>query len=80
MKLKHRATVLHQKLDHELRINTFLKENEHHENYKLIRKDVQRIGEMVDKAKELGVELDPELLESVDKYTAKIISERNLRK
>ena len=35
---------------------------------------------MVQKAKEQDVELDPELLEQVIAFTAKILSERNLRK
>lgn len=61
-------------------IRNFLKENEHHENYKLIRKDVQKITEMVDRAKEQGVELDKELIADVEKYCEKILSERNLRK
>jgi hypothetical protein len=57
-----------------------LTENENHENYKLIRKDVQKIEEMVSKASEQSVELDEELLERVKAFTAKILSERNLRK
>jgi hypothetical protein len=40
VKLRRRASVLHEKLHHELLIRNFLKENEVHENYKLIRKDV----------------------------------------
>ena len=40
VKLKRRASVLHEKLLHELQIKNFLTENENHENYKLIRKDV----------------------------------------
>ena len=57
-----------------------MKENENHENYKLIRKDVQKIEEMVQKAKDQSVELDEELLEQVKAFAAKILSERNLRK
>jgi hypothetical protein len=40
VKLKRKATVLHEKLWHELMIRNFLTENEVHQNYKLIRKDV----------------------------------------
>ena len=80
VKLKRRASVLHEKLLHELQIKNFLKENENHENYKLIRKDVQKIEEMVQKAKDQSVELDEELLEQVKAFAAKILSERNLRK
>ena len=64
-KLRRRASVLHQKLEHELMIKNFLKENENHENYKLIRKDVQKIEMMVSKAKELDVDLEQELLDAV---------------
>lgn len=40
VKLRKEADVLHLKLEHELKISTFLKQNEAHENYKDIRKDV----------------------------------------
>ena len=40
VKLRRRADILHQKLEHELNIKTYLIENEVHDNYKLIRKDV----------------------------------------
>jgi hypothetical protein len=35
---------------------------------------------MVKKAQDLNVDLDPDLLEQVKSFCAKIISERNLRK
>lgn len=47
VKLKKKAEVLHLKLQHELKIRTFLKEKDHHNNYKDIRKDVQKINDMV---------------------------------
>lgn len=80
VKLKRRADVLHQKLEHELSIKTFLMENEDHDNYKLIRKDVQKINELLEKAESYKIELDPQLVEEVNAYTSRIISERNLRK
>lgn len=46
----------------------------------MIRKDVQKINELLEKAEEKKIELDPELVEEVNNYTARIISERNLRK
>jgi hypothetical protein len=80
VKLRHHAEVLHLKLKHELKISTFLKEHEQHGNYKDIRKDVQKINEMVEEALSLEIELDPSITESVNDFTSKIISERNLRK
>jgi hypothetical protein len=38
-KLRYQADVLHLKLQHELKIKTFLIEKAHHDNYKDIRKD-----------------------------------------
>lgn len=55
-------------------------ENEDHDNYKLIRKDVQKINELLEKAESYKIELDPQLVEEVNAYTSRIISERNLRK
>lgn len=40
VKLRHEAEVLHKKLEHELKIETFLKEHQRHANYKDIRKDI----------------------------------------
>jgi hypothetical protein len=42
-----------------------LKKNDHHDNYKEIRKDVQRINEMVKNAEDLGIELDEGLKQNV---------------
>ena len=80
VKLRKHAEVLHLKLEHELKIQSFLKAHEHHENYKDIRKDVQRVNELVETAEGLGIELDPAITATVGEYTARIISERNLRK
>lgn len=49
-KLRKKAEVMHLKLQHELKIRTFLEQKAHHDNYKDIRKDVQRINEMVQTA------------------------------
>ena len=39
-KLLNEAKILHVKLEHELKIETFLNNHHHHDNYKDIRKDV----------------------------------------
>lgn len=53
VKLRHQADILHLKLKHELAITNFLSEHEVHNNYKDIRKDVQKINQMVEEALEL---------------------------
>jgi len=40
VKLKKEAEDLHLRLEHELKIRTFLGENTHHDSFKAIRKDV----------------------------------------
>lgn len=57
-----------------------MKEKDHHDNYKDIRKDVQRITEMVEQAQNLEIDLEPTLIEGVNAFTFRLISERNLRK
>lgn len=57
-KLRHTAEVLHKKLEHELKIETFLKKNQHHENYKDIRKDIQKLENMLREAEEGHIDLD----------------------
>ena len=47
VKLKKKAEVMHLKLEHELKIKVFLKEKDHHDDYKEIRKDITRVNEMV---------------------------------
>ena len=63
-----------------MKISTFLKDHEAHDNYKDIRKDVQNVNEMVETALELKIELDQAVTQNVNDFTSKIISERNLRK
>jgi len=62
MKLRKSAEVLNMKLEHELKIKTFLGEKTHHDNYKDIRKDAERINDMVKDAQDLEIDLDPELV------------------
>ena len=80
VKLKKKGEVLHIKLEHELKMKTFLKEKMHHDNYKDIRKDVERINDMVQTAQDLSIDLDSEVIKDVNSFTARLISERNLRK
>jgi len=47
VKMRKKAEDLHIKLQYELQILTFLKEKHHHDNYKDIRKDVQKINDMI---------------------------------
>uniref|UniRef100_A0A7S3CNM8 Uncharacterized protein n=1 Tax=Strombidium rassoulzadegani TaxID=1082188 RepID=A0A7S3CNM8_9SPIT len=80
VKQQKKAEVLHLKLQHELKIKTFLNEKHHHDNYKDIRKDVQRINDMVQTAQNLEIDLDSNLISEVNQFSSRLISERNLRK
>lgn len=80
VKIRKEAETLHLKLDHELRIRTFLTERSHHDSFKDIRKDVQKINDMVQAAQDLEIDLDPSLIGQVNQFTSRLISERNLRK
>lgn len=80
VKLRKKAEDLHIKLQNELKIQTFLSEKIHHDNYKDIRKDVQRINDMIQAAQDLQIELDSNLTKEVNAFTSRLISERNLRK
>ena len=58
VKLRHKAEVTHQKLEQEIRITTFIKEKTHHDNYKDIRKDVERINNYLTQAENQEIKLD----------------------
>ena len=79
MKLQHQAEVLHLKLNKELDIRTFIKSVDHVDDYKTILKSVKILNDKVETAKELGVDLDQGLIGDVNRCTARLISERNLR-
>ena len=79
-KLRKKAEVMHLKLEHELAIQEFLKAKHHHDNYKDIRKDCERINDMVEKAQNLEIDLDSNLIKNVNAFTSRLVSERNLRK
>jgi hypothetical protein len=57
-----------------------LSEKHHHNDYKDIRKDVKLINDMVEEARSLEIDLDNNLVEEVNNFTSRLISERNLRK
>ena len=80
MKLRKQADDLHLQLEHELRIRNFLTEHTAHESFKSIRKDVQKINDMVEEAQNLEIELDAVLITEVNQFTSRLVSERNLRK
>jgi len=63
-----------------LKIDNFLNSHKSHDNYKDIRKDVQRINDMLEEANTENIDLDPSLVTKVNDFTSTIISERNLRK
>ena len=50
VKLKKKAEDMHLRLEHELKIRNFLTEHTHHPSFKSIRKDVQKINDMVETA------------------------------
>lgn len=79
-RLKHEAEVLHKKLGQELKINSFLESKHHHDNYKDIRKDVEKINNYIKEAEEENIELDQDIVAKVNKFASRLISERNLRK
>lgn len=51
-----------------------------HDDYKTIRKDVQRINDILEEATNQNIDIDQSLVNKVNEYTSTIISERNLRK
>ena len=71
---------MHVKLEQELKIETFLANHIHHDNYKDIRKDVSKVNDMVAEAQERNIDIEQSIIQKVNDFTSKIISERNLRK
>jgi len=80
VKLLHNAGEMHKRLKQELKMKTFLAAKDHHDNYKDIKKDVERINNMVQEAEEQEIKLDSNLVAQVNAFTSRLISERNLRK
>ena len=80
VRLRKDAEVQHIRLMHELKIRNFLQEKDHHDNYKTIRKDVEKINQMIGDAEELNIDLDNKLVVQVNAYVARMTQERSLRK
>jgi len=78
--LLKKAREQHVKLQNELEIKTFLKSLDYVQDYKIILKAVKTLSEKVEKAQGLGVDLDPQLIQDVNKCTSRLNAERNLRK
>lgn len=57
-KVRKRAEILHQKLEHELMIENFLKSHQVHDDYKTIRKDVSKINDMLEDATNKNIDID----------------------
>lgn len=79
VKLMKAAEVLHLKLEKEKDINEFIQSLVHVPNYKTIKKSVSILEEKVKRAKELDVEIDPDILNKVNANIARLIAERNLQ-
>ena len=62
VRLRHKGDILNIKLMHELKISIFLKEKYHHDNYKHIRKDVQKVNDLLGDAYALDIDLDKDLV------------------
>lgn len=80
VKLRNKAEVQHIRLKHEKKIREFLKEKYHHENYKEIKKDVKKVEDMLAAAHALDIKLDDEMVGEVNRFTERLIQERNMRK
>jgi hypothetical protein len=78
--LLKKAKEMHTKLKHELEIKNFVKSLDYVQDYKIILKAVKTLSEKVDKAQTQGVELDPQLIQDVNKCSSRLNAERNLRK
>jgi hypothetical protein len=79
VKLKYSAQVLHLKLEKELDIRNFIKSVDFVEDYKTILKSVKTLNDKVEAARELGVNLETNMIQEVNKCTQRLVSERNLR-
>ena len=79
VKLMKSAEVLHLKLEKEKEINEFIDSLQHVPNYKTIKKSVSILEEKVQNAKELKVDINPEILNKVNSNIARLIAERNLQ-
>ena len=79
VKLMKEAEILHLKLQKEKEINELIDSLAYVPNYKTIKKSVFILEEKVTKAKELNVDVDPDIISKVNATTARLIAERNLQ-
>ena len=66
-------------MEKELDIREFIKSVNHVDDYKTILKSVKTLNDKVEKARDLGVDIDPIVIAEVNRCTSRLISERNLR-
>ena len=52
----------------------------HHDDFKLIRKDIAKLDEYLKEAHSLNIDLDNDLMQEVNNFTARLTSERDMRK
>ena len=67
------------KLEKELDIRNFIRSVEHVDDYKTILKSVKTLNDKVEAARDLQVDLDPGLVQDVNRCTSRLIAERNMR-
>lgn len=70
---------MHLKLEKELDIKRFIKSVDFVEDYKTILKSVKILNDKLEDAKNLNIDLDPSVIQEINKCTSRLISERNLR-
>ena len=73
------AKILELKLEKELEIKTFITSLSHVDNYKTILKSAGILMKMMSNAQSLGVDIEDELMDTINKQHQRLISERDLR-
>lgn len=73
------AKILELKLEKELEIKTFITSLSHVDNYKTILKSAGILMKMMSNAQSLGVDIEDELMDIINKQHQRLISERDLR-
>lgn len=79
VKLMDEAAILHLRLEKELDIKNFIASVMHVDDYKTIRKSVTVLNKKFKDAEDLGVKIDPNLIQGINQCSQRLISERNLR-
>ena len=73
------AKIFELKLEKELEIKTFITSLSHVDNYKTILKSAGILMKMMSNAQSLGVDIEDELMDTINKQHQRLISERDLR-